>query len=65
MVAITAPAKVLVTGASGFLGTQLTRELLAHGYTVVGTGEFALSQSPHSGNNDLTLLIISYSSFSS
>lgn len=38
MPAITAPAKVLVTGASGFLAAHVVRRLLDDGYTVVGTG---------------------------
>lgn len=38
MPAISAPAKVLVTGASGFLAAYVVRTLLEDGYTVVGTG---------------------------
>lgn len=48
MVAIAAPAKILVSGASGFLGAHVSRELLESGYTVVGTGAliiFVLHQS--------------------
>ncbi|KAF8308492.1 NAD-binding protein [Clavulina sp. PMI_390] len=37
MPSIAAPAKVLVTGASGFLATNVTKSLLDAGYTVVGT----------------------------
>lgn len=32
------PARVLVTGASGFLGRYLVRDLAEHGHTVVATG---------------------------
>lgn len=38
MPAISVPAKILVTGASGFLATHVVRTLLEEGYTVVGTG---------------------------
>lgn len=38
MPVVAAPAKVLVTGASGFLATHIVRALLDEGYTVVGTG---------------------------
>lgn len=38
MPAVPAPAKVLVTGASGFLATHVVRALLNEGYAVVGTG---------------------------
>ncbi|KAF8308482.1 NAD-binding protein [Clavulina sp. PMI_390] len=37
MPSIAAPAKVLVTGASGFLATNVVKSLLDAGYTVVGT----------------------------
>jgi len=37
MPAVPAPAKVLVTGASGFIAVQLCSDLLKRGYTVVGT----------------------------
>jgi len=37
MPAVPSPAKVLVSGASGFLGAHVARELLEKGYTVVGT----------------------------
>lgn len=37
MSAIKAPAKVLVTGASGFIAVWVVKELLEHGFTVVGT----------------------------
>ncbi|PRP85818.1 NAD-dependent epimerase/dehydratase [Planoprotostelium fungivorum] len=30
------PLKVFVTGASGFIGTEVTKELISHGHTVVG-----------------------------
>lgn len=39
MPSVSAPAKVLVTGASGFLATHVVRNLLEEGYTVVGTGK--------------------------
>ncbi|KAG8989275.1 hypothetical protein FRB94_014542 [Tulasnella sp. JGI-2019a] len=32
------PAKVLVTGASGFIGARVCKTLLDKGYRVVGTG---------------------------
>lgn len=38
MPAVSAPAKVLVTGASGFAATNVIKTLLDDGYTVVGTG---------------------------
>lgn len=38
MPGVPAPAKVLVTGASGFLATHVVTQLLKDGYTVVGTG---------------------------
>ena len=31
--------KILVTGASGFLGTHLTEELVGRGYVVRGDGQ--------------------------
>ena len=37
MPAISAPAKVLVTGANGFLAVWIIKELLEKGYTVHGT----------------------------
>jgi len=37
MTAVKAPAKILVTGASGFIAVWVVRELLEHGFTVVGT----------------------------
>ena len=37
MPAADAPAKVLVTGANGYLGVWLVRTLLEHGYRVRGT----------------------------
>jgi len=37
MPATPAPAKVLVTGASGFLGAHVARAFLARGYSVRGT----------------------------
>lgn len=40
MPAVAAPAKVLVTGASGFLATHVVKTLLDEGYSVVGTGQF-------------------------
>lgn len=35
---VSLPAKVLVTGASGFIAAQVCRTLLEKGYSVVGTG---------------------------
>lgn len=37
MPGVAAPAKILVTGASGFLATHIISTLLSDGYTVVGT----------------------------
>lgn len=37
MPAITAPAKVLVSGANGFIAVWVVRTLLEHGYSVRGT----------------------------
>ncbi|VDB97971.1 unnamed protein product [Peniophora sp. CBMAI 1063] len=37
MPSVPAPAKVLVTGANGFLGAWIVRTLLEHGYSVRGT----------------------------
>lgn len=37
MPGVPAPAKVLVTGASGFIAVQLCSDLLSEGYTVVGS----------------------------
>ena len=34
---MSAPALVVVTGASGFIASHIVRELLARGYTVRGT----------------------------
>ncbi|KAG8843534.1 methylglyoxal reductase (NADPH-dependent) gre2 [Tulasnella sp. 330] len=39
MAPVLAPAKVLVTGASGFIAAWVCKTLLDHGYHVVGTGE--------------------------
>lgn len=41
MPAVASPAKILVTGASGFLATHVITQLLKDGYEVVGTGEIA------------------------
>ena len=37
MPAVSAPAEILVTGASGFLGVHTCRAFLARGYRVRGT----------------------------
>ena len=37
MPAVQAPAKVLVTGANGYIAVWLVKDLLDHGYTVRGT----------------------------
>lgn len=37
MPAISTPAKVLVTGASGFLGTHVVKALINSGFSVRGT----------------------------
>jgi nucleoside-diphosphate-sugar epimerase len=37
MVAVSAPAKVLVTGANGYLATWVTKKYLEAGYSVRGT----------------------------
>lgn len=37
MPAVPAPAKVLVTGASGFLAAHVVKAFLSRGYTVLGT----------------------------
>lgn len=39
MVTVNAPAKVLVTGASGFLAAHIVSRLLSDGYLVIGTGK--------------------------
>jgi hypothetical protein len=41
MPAVASPAKILVTGASGFLATHVITQLLKDGYEVVGTGQIA------------------------
>lgn len=38
MPTVSAPAKVLVTGASGFIAVWVVKTLLDQGYSVVGTG---------------------------
>ncbi|KAG8921844.1 methylglyoxal reductase (NADPH-dependent) gre2 [Tulasnella sp. 408] len=37
MPAVLPPAKVLVTGASGFIGAWVAKALLERGFTVIGT----------------------------
>ncbi|KAF2182744.1 NAD-dependent epimerase/dehydratase [Zopfia rhizophila CBS 207.26] len=52
--------KVFVTGASGFVGTQVTKELLKHGYEVLGLARSdasaqklkSLGATPHPGSLD-------------
>lgn len=43
MPTIPAPAKVLVTGASGFIAAWVIKYLLEKGYDVLGTGEICVS----------------------
>ena len=43
MPAIEKGDKILVTGASGFIGAQTAKAFIDHGYSVVGTGEFQVS----------------------
>jgi len=45
MPAVTPPAKVLVTGASGFIAVWVVKALLEKGYKVVGTGELMFDSS--------------------
>jgi nucleoside-diphosphate-sugar epimerase len=44
---VSVPGRVLVTGASGFLASHLSRTLLERGHAVVGTGkqQFILTSS--------------------
>lgn len=35
---VATPAKVLVTGAAGFIASWIVKALLEHGYMVIGTG---------------------------
>jgi uncharacterized protein YbjT (DUF2867 family) len=37
MPAVSSPAKVLVSGVNGYLGIQVARRYLEHGYSVRGT----------------------------
>jgi uncharacterized protein YbjT (DUF2867 family) len=37
MPAVPAPAQVLVSGVNGYVGTQVARRYLEHGYSVRGT----------------------------
>lgn len=39
MPSVSIPGRVLVTGASGFLASHISRTLLSRGHVVVGTGE--------------------------
>ena len=48
--------RVLVTGASGFIATQLCGDLLKRGYTVVGTGELLYLVLCISAHTDVTCL---------
>jgi len=63
MPVVPSPAKILVTGASGFLATHITAELLKEGYTVVGTvrstekGEYLVKQFDNFGDK-FTFVIV-------
>lgn len=56
MPAVPAPAKVLVTGASGFIASHVVQTLLGEGYTVVGTGKLSITLLWHAYNASNCLL---------